>query len=77
MIKLRKEAAISEGELNIYALSDNVLALTRTLRDGSGYVFVSNLNDEYEVVNLTEYFTTIPSSGNIVISSVNSLKSTG
>lgn len=77
VVSLRKETAILNGNFNIQAVTDDILVLTRTLNDGSGYVLVFNVNNGSAILNVTDSFPSITSSGTVVISGVNSSKSVG
>lgn len=77
VVQLRKEKAILQGDYDIKAVTDDVLVLTRTLSDKSGYVLVFNVNNQESSFNLTSSFQNIAPTGRIVIASVNSSKSVG
>lgn len=77
LTKLRKDIAFTKGALNILALSDNVIALTRTNSDSNGYVFVFNINNSSETVNLTTYFPSIKKRSKVVLTSIDSDRKLG
>lgn len=77
LLQLRQDPTIVSGKLKYVAFSDNVLGLTRTASDGSGYAFIFNINDESEAVNLTQGFPSISEQLEVVLASVNSTRSVG
>lgn len=77
LISLRQEEALVSGALNIQAMSDNVLALTRKIAGGNNYTLVFNIGNVSETVNLTAAFSSLTADLEVVIISVNSTKSIG
>lgn len=76
VVELRNKKAIVEGDYTIEAATEDILVLTRTLDDGSGYVLVFNVNDESSSVDLSTSLANA-TSGKIVIASVDSSRSVG
>ncbi|XP_044744081.1 maltase 1-like [Chrysoperla carnea] len=76
LMVLRQEKTIRDGDLNVKALSDNVLTLTRTLTGHDSFVYVFNLGGEKENVNLEPY-TELPSKLKVELTSVNASVSFG
>ncbi|KAJ9588787.1 hypothetical protein L9F63_017898, partial [Diploptera punctata] len=60
LIQLRKEATFKDGATEIAAITDNVLAFTRTLENHDTYVIVVNVGDETENINLKDTFSYLP-----------------
>lgn len=77
LISLRQEEALLSGALNIKALSDKVLALTRKISGGNNYTLVMNIGNISETVNLTAAFSSLTSDLKVVIANVNSTKTIG
>lgn len=78
IIKLREQSAFINGTLEIYALSDNVLALTKTTEDDADdYAFVFNIANVSETVNLTQFFNAISPKLDVVLVSLDSTKNNG
>lgn len=75
VVKLRKEAVFLEGDLSIEALTNDILVLVRTLSDGSGYALVFNVNNESAIINVTNSFPVLASSGKVIITGITSPKS--
>ncbi|KAK4887008.1 hypothetical protein RN001_003279 [Aquatica leii] len=73
ILKLRQEEVFTKGDLIIKALSNNVVAYTRALQDGTMYIIVINISDEEEMVDLTT-FSGINKNIRIVSSSSHSSK---
>lgn len=77
LLQLRQNSAIVSGKLKYVAFSDNVLGLTRTLSDGSGYAFIFNINNASETVNLVQGFPSISATLEVVLASIHSTRSVG
>ncbi|XP_021925052.1 maltase 2-like isoform X2 [Zootermopsis nevadensis] len=58
--ELRKTRTIQLGGCQVAALSENVLAFTRTLESEDTYVVVINLGDQQETVNVKATFEYLP-----------------
>lgn len=76
LIKLRQEDAFLNGNLEIKALSSNVVAFTRSTENDT-YVVVFNLGDTEETVNLQSSLSNINSEIEAVVVAVNSTFSVG
>ncbi|XP_013110939.2 maltase A3 [Stomoxys calcitrans] len=55
--RLRKEPVFQQGESEIRALNENVLAIKRSLSGHPSYVVVLNINDNVEFLNLNAAFS--------------------
>lgn len=77
MIDLRNEPAFVSGYLKIRALSDNVLGLTKTIYGGNSYTLVMNIASSQEAVDLKAAFSSLKSTLEVVVTSVNSSRFEG
>lgn len=77
LLKLREKAAFVNGTVDIQAISENVLALTKTVSDGDDYAFAFNIGNVSETVNLTETLSSVSSYLQAVLVSLDSTKNVG
>lgn len=76
LVQLRQEDAFVNGKLKIKAISDGVLAFTRSAANDKAYVCVFNLGNAQENVNLVDVFGFGPSV-QILITSIDATLTTG
>lgn len=72
LVKLRRNIVFQRGDMNLYVLSDWVLALTRSYPDHATFVVLLNLGSEIAIPNLIEHRPSLPEYMSVVVPSVNS-----
>lgn len=77
LLKLRQQEPFVNGDLNIKAVSDKTLAFTRSLEGSDTYVFVFNIGDAAETLNLTSAFDEVAPYVELSVVSTNSLLTAG
>lgn len=77
LMKLRQENVLKTGDYQIVAVSESTLALLRKLSGEKSIVYVFNLSNNSESVDLTKTFNGLSSELTVKISSVHSDKTTG
>lgn len=74
--ELRNSDTLTDGDFKIVQITENSLAIARVL-DKKLIVFVFNLSDKTDTVNLVEAFDNVPSELTVVLASVDSKRNTG
>lgn len=72
LIELRKEPTFERGKLKILAVSDNVIAFSRSVQGQDTYVCLFNMGDISENLNLNNLFGLNDARFEVSIASVNS-----
>ncbi|XKL60458.1 hypothetical protein PGB90_007515 [Kerria lacca] len=72
LVQLRKNIVFQRGDLNLYVLSNWVLAVTRSFNDHATYAIIVNLGSEITISNLYEKRPSLPRKMSVVIPSINS-----
>ncbi|XP_069964641.1 maltase A3 isoform X2 [Bactrocera oleae] len=75
--KLRKSTTLQNGETEVKALNDYVLAVKRSLRDNYTYITLLNIFGNIENFNLHEHFAELPAQFEYVIITDRSMKREG
>jgi len=72
LTELRKNPAIKQGATKVDALSERVLAFTRTLDGQDSYLVVVNFGNAVETVNVKQTFSNVADVLTLQIVSINS-----
>ncbi|XP_065216216.1 maltase 2-like [Planococcus citri] len=72
LVKLRRNIVFQRGDMDIYVLSEWVLALVRSYPDHATFVVVVNLGSEITISNLIDFRPSLPEYMSVAVPSVNS-----
>ncbi|XP_050319660.1 maltase A3-like [Bactrocera neohumeralis] len=75
--QLRKTATLQDGETEVKALNDYVLAVKRSLRENYTYITLLNIFDHIENFNLHEHFADLPTEFEYVLITDRSIRRKG
>lgn len=77
LLKLRQHEPFKNGNLKIFAVSDDVLAFSRTLEGHEPYVIVINFGTNAERLNLVDIFSFTSENVEVILSSSGSALTKG